>query len=748
MPNVTVPSNVTTNYLCTHVTLPHDRKYHTVGMRPITPSPLIHHMVLFACYRKPPSGSGVYSCLGTTAGPDCSEVYLVWTPGQMGTLLPLTVHYNNPNGLEGVVDASGLQVLYTPQLRQYDAGALTLGQPALVIPPGRPIVTPKPNVCPSTCTSRLRAPVRLLSNMLHMHTLGRAMSTQHIRNGTELPPVGSRRFYNFNFQSRDAVPLDTSILAPGDSLITTCSFDSTSRINFTTYGDSTQSEMCYNFMLYYPRDTNFTFCISLDMMDYLPEMNRVALCGGIAQANIINTALERMQQIQRQRPQDSVDIVGMPEAVPLLQAGAVVSVPPNDSVIVKPYGRQCPDMSWVGRRGPDAWLAVALSEGGGMIGADMMIVAGGGGPADDNSYGGEAAMSSSDGGGWRVIDAHSLEFAQPLRDKQQGEVPSAAAEARRGPEGAAPPTAAAAGTSPATEEAEGTVWVWAPGQMEFLLPPNIHYNNPNGVKGAVDDSGFQVLYTPQLRQYDAGVLTLGQRSLIIPPGQPISTQRPSVCPSTCTSRLRAPVRMLSSVLHMHVLGRAMSTQHIRNGTELPPVGSRRFFDFNFQNQEAVPLATSLLLPGDSLITTCSFDSTSRTNVTTYGDSTRDEMCYNFVLYYPRDPSFGFCFSMAMAGDPGSALCGGTDEEFAVFGALEQIRQAEAVGAVAVPSGPVDLAAIPAVSPLFKLGALVHVPPNDSIIVKPYGRDCPDMSYGLSLHEQREMALQALSEYGH
>ncbi|PNG99274.1 hypothetical protein TSOC_014951, partial [Tetrabaena socialis] len=52
--------------------------------------------------------------------------------------------------------------------------------------------------------------------------------------------------------------------------------------------------------------------------------------------------------------------------------------------------------------GPDAWLAVALSNGGGMIGADMMIVAGGG-----------------EDGGWRVIDAHSLEFAPPLRDAQQ-----------------------------------------------------------------------------------------------------------------------------------------------------------------------------------------------------------------------------------------------------------------------------------------------------------------------------------------
>lgn len=35
-----------------------------------------------------------------------------------------------------------------------------------------------------------------------------------------------------------------------------------------------------------------------------------------------------------------------------------------------------------------------------------------------------------------------------------------------------------------------------------------------------------------------------------------------------------------------------------------------------------------------MITTCVFNTLDRTNVTVGGESTTDEMCYNFVYYYP------------------------------------------------------------------------------------------------------------------
>lgn len=54
---------------------------------------------------------------------------------------------------------------------------------------------------------------------------------------------------------------------------------------------------------------------------------------------------------------------------------------------------------------PDSWLAIALSDAGGMHGADMMLVAGG--------------TAAAGGAAWRALDLHSLDFVQPQMDEHQ-----------------------------------------------------------------------------------------------------------------------------------------------------------------------------------------------------------------------------------------------------------------------------------------------------------------------------------------
>ena len=58
----------------------------------------------------------------------------------------------------------------------------------------------------------------------------------------------------------------------------------------------------------------------------------------------------------------------------------------------------------------------------------------------------------------------------------------------------------------------------------------MHYTNPKGLSGERDDSGFRLFYTPKLKQYDLGVLALGNVGFSIPPQQPSYTIRDSVCP--------------------------------------------------------------------------------------------------------------------------------------------------------------------------------------------------------------------------
>ena len=57
----------------------------------------------------------------------------------------LQFHWNNPEEKSGMDDASGLNLYYTPTLRQHNAGNLFIGPALLMIPPGEVLSFP-PNV--------------------------------------------------------------------------------------------------------------------------------------------------------------------------------------------------------------------------------------------------------------------------------------------------------------------------------------------------------------------------------------------------------------------------------------------------------------------------------------------------------------------------------------------------------------------------------------------------------------------------
>ncbi len=150
----------------------------------------------------------------------------------------------------------------------------------------------------------------------------------------------------------------------------------------------------------------------------------------------------------------------------------------------------------------------------------------------------------------------------------------------------------------------------------------------------------------------------------------------------------------------------------------------------------------------------------------FGEGTKDEMCFNFVLYYPKDRSFDVCTSMDASGDNATAICGSFNQTQPVAQVLQQLvanassssssSSSNATAAAAASAGTgnataairpppaVNLSAVPALTPYFASGVLQRVPPNDTTGYEPYGRQCPDMSYGMPFQQQRELVLQALA----
>ncbi|GIL68707.1 hypothetical protein Vafri_21959, partial [Volvox africanus] len=213
-------------------------------------------------------------------------------------------------------------------------------------------------------------------------------------------------------------------------------------------------------------------------------------------------------------------------------------------------------------------------------------------------------------------------------------------------------------------ECEDFYMGWAPGIQKYEAPADaclafgngtstrylvlqIHYDNLEGVAGQIDTSGFRLYYSSTLKKYDMGVITLGSYGIDVPPGAPSWSTQPNICPPGCTAQLAAGAGplglvLVSSFYHMHQLGRSMVTRHVRDGVELQPLGSRDFFSFDYQSTVNIPAGTRQLLPNDTLITTCTYTGTGRTNTTRFGLASNEEMCFNFLSYYPYNPNITEC----------------------------------------------------------------------------------------------------------
>ena len=112
----------------------------------------------------------------------------------------------------------------------------------------------------------------------------------------------------------------------------------------------------------------------------------------------------------------------------------------------------------------------------------------------------------------------------------------------------------------------------------------VHYNNPNLVEGAIDDSGFVWSYTKELRTHDLGLYVIGHLftpQLSIPP-KADNFLAQIYCPNQCTSLWPHDINVIGSLLHTHYAGKSLWTQHLRDKKEIGYVDMNLNYDFDFQ----------------------------------------------------------------------------------------------------------------------------------------------------------------------
>ncbi|XP_067941873.1 DBH-like monooxygenase protein 2 homolog [Watersipora subatra] len=162
-----------------------------------------------------------------------------------------------------------------------------------------------------------------------------------------------------------------------------------------------------------------------------------------------------------------------------------------------------------------------------------------------------------------------------------------------------------------------------------------HWNNPTEETNYFDASGITLFLTRNLRENSLGTFITGQRSLTIPPGEDSFTVN-GVCTKDCLQqKLENTLYITSATLHMHYLGSSGRVEHWRDGVLINTWfdASEYSYDSPVTNVFDPPIP---LMEGDEIKTICTYKTTSKDEITYYGDATSDEMCFAFMNYFPSE----------------------------------------------------------------------------------------------------------------
>lgn len=230
-----------------------------VGFSPVIDDQrVVHHWILWSTAEDIPAGTS-FDC--TNDMPADAQFIDGWAPGggnnvppeSVGIELPgagekllMQIHYWNVAGHEDVLDRTGVALCATDgPTRAQTAAISTLGSLAIAIPPRTDEWSTS-----SDCTPNITEPVQILGTGPHMHTLGTKLRTEVLRGGDPSDVEMLTDVQDWDFNSQSGMPA-TMTIRPGDVLRTTCTYRNPSD-SFVYFGDRTEDEMCFNFVLAYP----------------------------------------------------------------------------------------------------------------------------------------------------------------------------------------------------------------------------------------------------------------------------------------------------------------------------------------------------------------------------------------------------------------------------------------------------------------------------------------------------------------
>jgi len=197
------------------------------------------------------------------------------------------------------------------------------------------------------------------------------------------------------------------------------------------------------------------------------------------------------------------------------------------------------------------------------------------------------------------------------------------------------------------------LYSWSPGQGDLILPSvvgvpfgpfgysnlmtRIHYINPTSAQ-LEDVSTITISLTQELRPFTAGYLLVGPASNVtnIPPGQSNYTVN-GTCTSTTISSIidgipgKNSFKIIASTPIGHHLMTTLNSVLIRPDGSAAELSNATSFVYGYSSSVALNVA---VLPGDEILTQCTYDSVGQNKTTPGGYGNMAELCFNYLMYYP------------------------------------------------------------------------------------------------------------------
>lgn len=194
--------------------------------------------------------------------------------------------------------------------------------------------------------------------------------------------------------------------------------------------------------------------------------------------------------------------------------------------------------------------------------------------------------------------------------------------------------------SPAAMTTWRSLYGWAPGATSLELPQEaglpegpgihlvvqLHFVNPRH-ELVQDASGFDLCTTDKLRANDADVMAFGTTEITVPARGSLAKDCSIPVPAD-----GATTHLFAAFPHMHKLGTSISTT-VRPGGTGSPVDIGSIAHWDFANQSWLPI-DYVLRPGDVVESKCTWSNPSDHGVG-YGPTSDDEMCFSYVMYFPK-----------------------------------------------------------------------------------------------------------------